>query len=70
MIPELAQTPYQITPQLEDAMDTTLKYISRKVKPSSTLLDVGQRNPLTDLLEKGNLKLKIENTEGILTSSP
>lgn len=66
MIPELAQSPYQITPQLEDAMGTTLKYLGRKVKPASSMLDVGQRNPLTELLEKGNLQLKIDNTEGDL----
>lgn len=66
MIPELAQSPYQITPQLEDAMSTTVKYIGRKIKPSSSMLDVGQRNPLTELLEKGEMKLRITNTEGDL----
>ena len=66
MIPELAQSPYQITPQLEDAMSTTVKYLGRKVKPSSSMLDVGQKNPLTELLEKGDMKLKITNTEGDL----
>jgi hypothetical protein len=66
MIPELAQTPYQVTPQLEDAMSTTIKYLNRKVKPSSTILDVGQKSPLTDLLAGGNLNLAINNTEGDL----
>jgi len=66
MNPELAQTPYQITPQLEDAMGTTVRYLNRRVRNSSTILDVGQRNPLTELLEKGDLNLKIENTEGDL----
>jgi len=66
MIPELAQTPYQITPQLEDAMSTTVKYLNRKVRPHSTMLDVGQVNPLTEILLNGNLKPEITNTEGDL----
>ncbi len=66
MIPELAQSPYQITPQLEDAMGTTVKYIRRMAKPSSTMLDVGQKNPLTEILLGGDMKLKITNTEGDL----
>ena len=66
MIPELAQSPYQITPQLEDAMGTTVKYIRRKARPSSTMLDVGQKNPLTEILLSGDMKLKITNTEGDL----
>lgn len=66
MIPELAQTPYQVTPQLEDAMNTTIKYLNRKVRPSSSLLDVGQKSPLTDLLTEGSLNLDIANTEGDL----
>lgn len=66
MIPELAQSPYQITPQLEDAMNTTVKYIRRKVKPGSSMLDVGQKNPLTELLVSGDMKLEITNTDGDL----
>jgi 2-polyprenyl-3-methyl-5-hydroxy-6-metoxy-1,4-benzoquinol methylase len=66
MIPELAQSPYQVTPQLEDAMGTTVKYLTRKVKPHSKILDVGQKNPLTELLSEGELKLSIDNTEGDL----
>ena len=66
MIPELAQTPYQVTPQLEDAMSTTIKYLNRKVRPHSSILDVGQVNPLTELLINGDLKPDITNTEGDL----
>jgi hypothetical protein len=43
----------------------TLKYLKNKIKSTDTILDIGQRNPLTDKLQS-LVYCKIDNTSGAL----
>lgn len=64
MIPQLATDPYaNNTRQTRKHLDQMVDFFTWKLWPHENILDIGDRNPLTDKLEK-ELGLIITNTSG------
>jgi len=69
MIKEFNQSPYVVTNHVASTMDSTIKYLIAHVPYwgfGQTMLDVGQRSPLTALIEFYFPQMKVDNTEGDL----
>lgn len=69
MIPELAKTPWFDTYQLKRGNTDTVNYLRRKGL-SGSIIDIGQRSPLTEAIEKEMNTGAIATTSGDLDIMP
>lgn len=67
MIEEMSKSAYdfETTKQYQSHLKRTMSYLKDKIKPCDVVLDLGARNPLTDLIER-RLSANIHNTDGDL----
>jgi len=65
MVNEFTNNPFEKTTQTLNHIRYVVKYFSDKIQPHYKILDIGQRSPLTNALER-KFKVKIDNTSGDL----
>lgn len=67
MIEETTNSPYNFekSRQYQSHLKNTMGYLKDKINPSDVVLDIGSRNPLTELIER-RLSVNIHNTIGDL----
>jgi len=69
MINEFAKDPYlNKSTQVRNHYNQVIEYFKDKLKKTQNILDIGDRNPLTDILEQ-KLNVKIYNTVGDIDES-